>query len=107
MRYVGDYNTRCPLCQTPVVANVHPLVIRLNGEIKKGKRVCSKCFQKWTSEHSKLQTEKSIIQFEQWLSDQLIATEFAGPAGYAIKGFWFGKFDDGSLGLIINYSSQD
>jgi hypothetical protein len=107
MKYMGDYNTKCGLCQGRVAVESHPVVVRINGEVKKGKLICSNCFKVWSTEHSKLKTEKSIIEFESWLSTQLQGTEFACPAGHEIKGFWFGTFENGPLGLVVNYSSLD
>lgn len=107
MKYTGDYNTRCPLCNAPITVGGHPVVIRIDGEVKRGKRVCPKCFRAWSSEHSKLRTEKSLVEFEQWLASQLESTTFACPTGHEIKGFWFGTFENGPLGLVVNYTIQD
>lgn len=108
MKYTGDYNTRCPLCNAPITIGGHPVVIRINLEVSRGYRVCPKCFRVWSAEHSKLQTERSLVKFEQWLVDQLNkSTAFACPTGHEIKGFWFGAFENGPLGLVVNYSTKE
>lgn len=107
MKYTGDYNTRCPLCDTPITVGAHPILVRLNGEAKHGKRVCPTCFKPWLSKYSNLKTEKSITEFEYWLGTQLHGTKFGCPDGYEINGFWFGAFDNAPLGLVINYSQVD
>jgi hypothetical protein len=106
VKYTGNYNTRCPLCKKQIVGG-HPVVIRLNGEVKRGKRVCSDCFKPWTDEYSKLQTERSIMEFESSLETQLNNTEFGCPPDHEIKGFWFCQFENGPMGIILNYSVQD
>jgi hypothetical protein len=106
MKYIGDYNTRCPLCNTPITIGGHPVVIRINLEVKLGKRVCPQCFKVWSAEHSSLRTERDLVKFEQWLAKQLEGTDFGCPSGHEIKGFWFGTFDKGPLGLVVNYSAQ-
>ena len=55
MKYTGDYNTRCPLCDTPITVGAHPILVRLNGEAKHGKRVCPTCFKPWLSKYSNME----------------------------------------------------
>jgi hypothetical protein len=105
MKYTGDYNTRCPLCDSPLTVGAHPVVVRLNGEVSFGKRVCRKCFQPWYAKHTSLKTEKSILEFEDWLNTQLHETVFGCPNSYEIHGFWFGVYENGPLGLVVNYAT--
>lgn len=107
MKYTGDYNTRCPLCDSPLTVGAHPVVVRLNGEVDHGKRVCRKCFEPWYSKYNRLRTEKHMIEFENWLSTQLLKTTFGCPDYHEMNGFWFGLFENGPIGLVINYTTQD
>jgi hypothetical protein len=106
MKYTGNYNTRCPLCSHPFSVEWHPVVLKLDNVEHKGMRVCPDCFKKWVKEFGKLRTENSLLLFEEWLTARLEGTPFACPSDYVMKGFWFGTFERGPLGLVINYILQ-
>ena len=108
MHYDGHFNTKCPICTDPIGAGWHPLVIRINGVVqnRKSKRVCPDCFQYWSREHGKLFKDSDVVKFERWLEEQLRETEFKRPVDYTIKGFSFELFDNGPLGLTINYQKD-
>jgi hypothetical protein len=105
MHYEGHHNVKCSVCKTSMGVGWHPLIVRISGVVRndRSRRICPRCFQEYYQAYSKLTKEADLEQYEAWLEQKLSGTDFKSPADYTLKGFWFGLFDNGPLGLIINY----
>jgi len=105
MRYTGKENTQCPTCKSQDMRHPHPVLFRKNNEYQFGQTICRTCFMSLYGRSLILHNEKDIPEFQEFLD--VTTRKLVGlPEEYSIKGYWFGFFDDNSLGLIVNYSNE-
>jgi hypothetical protein len=106
MTYKGKKNRQCPVCNSKNVRTSHPVMFRVDGLNHSGQMWCDNCFQPLYSIYSSLRHERDMPKHQEQINRIARIANKNLSSDTDLEGFWYGIYEDGKLGLVINYSTQ-